>query len=162
MSDDFSNGSMKLFHPRGPQVTLPVLFDGDYRHSFAAVGAALDAGFLAEAPGLEQRRRTDESAGCCATDSKEMASYARDLLYSVNEHFLAHPQGLPEQARGHRGLRIRQQAAAHSFPLRRQRPAAAGRRRKRPTISSSRFRKRSGGVQGNQRYDDTEAAVVAR
>jgi hypothetical protein len=60
MSEEFPHGSMKLYHPRGVQVTLPVPFAGDFRKSFAAVGAALDAGFLAEAPGLDQGEEKEQ------------------------------------------------------------------------------------------------------
>lgn len=55
---DHMNGWMKLFHPKGPQVTLPVPCMGekgyDYRIAFNAVTAALEAGFLVVAPGLEE------------------------------------------------------------------------------------------------------------
>lgn len=48
------NGWVKLYHPRGPLVTLPVTAEPtDYARMFAAVGAAMDAGFLAAAPGVE-------------------------------------------------------------------------------------------------------------
>ena len=88
MNDDFANGSMKLFHPRGVQVTLPVLFDGDYRNSFAAVGAALDAGFLAEAPGLEQGEERDEIAWVLrAVHEKDGEVTPVIVLYSFNEGF---------------------------------------------------------------------------
>ncbi len=47
-------GWVKLYHPRGPLVTLPVLTaKADYQAMFLNVSAALDAGFLENAPGLE-------------------------------------------------------------------------------------------------------------
>jgi hypothetical protein len=86
MSDELSRGSMKLFHPRGPQVTLPVLFDGDYRVAFAAVGAALDAGFLAEAPGLEQGEEKEEIAWVLrAGHEKDGETTPVVVLYSAND-----------------------------------------------------------------------------
>jgi len=48
------SGWVKLYHPRGPLVTLPVTAEPtDYARMFVAIGAALDAGFLATAPGIE-------------------------------------------------------------------------------------------------------------
>lgn len=48
-------GWVKLYHPRGPLVTLPAgRGPVDYKPIFANVSAALDAGFLVNAPGLEQ------------------------------------------------------------------------------------------------------------
>jgi hypothetical protein len=87
MSDDFSNGSMKVFHPRGPQVWLPVPFDGDYRKAFAAVGAALDAGFLAVAPGLEPGEEK-EQVGWLVRGSVEQDGETTPylLLYSADDN----------------------------------------------------------------------------
>src|ERR1700683_5287859 len=88
MSDDFANGSMNLFHPPGPQVTPRELFAGHYRKSFAAVGAALDAGFLAEAPGLEQGEERDEIGWVLrAAHEKDGEVTPVIVLYSVNEAF---------------------------------------------------------------------------
>lgn len=47
------SGWTKLYHPRGPQVTLPVPCN-DYAAALEAVGLALDAGWLVQAPGLEE------------------------------------------------------------------------------------------------------------
>jgi hypothetical protein len=52
--DDKATGSVRLFHPRGPACYLPLTATAaDYRDMLNAVGAALDAGWLATAPGLE-------------------------------------------------------------------------------------------------------------
>jgi hypothetical protein len=48
-------GWTKLFHPKGVQVTLPVTGEPlDYAAMLANVSAMLDAGFLVQAPGLEE------------------------------------------------------------------------------------------------------------
>ena len=57
------NGWLKVYHPRGVQVTLPVFGVAecfDYAVAFANVGAALDAGFLLTAPGLDEGEEKEE------------------------------------------------------------------------------------------------------
>ncbi len=64
-------GSVKLFHPRGPAVTIPVTVAAlDYRAMLASVSAMLDAGFLVAAPGLEAGEHK-EDIGYVVLRSKE-------------------------------------------------------------------------------------------
>lgn len=54
------NGWVKLFHPRGVQVTLPVTEQAvDYKAMLANVTVALDSGWLVVAPGLDQGEHKD-------------------------------------------------------------------------------------------------------
>jgi hypothetical protein len=59
MEANCCNGWTKLYHPRGPQVTLPIAGTtaADY---FASVLSMLDAGFLVDAPGLDAGERKEE------------------------------------------------------------------------------------------------------
>lgn len=55
------NGWVKLYSPRGPQVTLPVTVERcDYAAMLANVHAMLDAGWLVVAPGLEEGEEKEE------------------------------------------------------------------------------------------------------
>jgi hypothetical protein len=77
-------GWTKLFHPRGPQVTLPL--PADAVAAFASVGAALDAGWLVTAPGLEDGEEKESIAyvlrGAFERDG-EVTPYV--LLYAAND-----------------------------------------------------------------------------
>lgn len=57
-------GWVKLYHPKGPLVTLPVVGEMEpidtYQTMLANVSAMLDAGFLVQAPGLEEGEHKDE------------------------------------------------------------------------------------------------------
>lgn len=89
-------GWMKLWHPRGVQVSLPVA--GDYAGMFAAVDAAFAAGWLADAPGLEAGEEVEEISHCVksihvnkdGTESPMIDLYAaKDALkYSVLRVYL--------------------------------------------------------------------------
>ena len=78
-------GWTKLFHPRGPQVTLPVPCN-DYRAAFEAVSLALDAGWLVQAPGLEEGEEK-ETVGWVLRGGFEKDGKLTPfvLLYSANE-----------------------------------------------------------------------------
>ena len=57
------NGWVKLYHPKGPLVTIPVntaMETLDYDAMLANVTAMLDAGWLVQAPGLEEGEHKDE------------------------------------------------------------------------------------------------------
>jgi hypothetical protein len=78
-------GWMKLFHPRGPQVTLPVA-DVTPAGSLAAVAAYLDAGWLVTAPGLEDGEEKDTVGWVLrGTFEKEGEATPFVLLYSTND-----------------------------------------------------------------------------
>ena len=76
-------GSVKLFHPRGPAVTLPV--PADPRAAFAHIALCLDAGWLVCAPGLSAMESREDVGyvlrGSC--DTGQATPYL--LLYSANE-----------------------------------------------------------------------------
>lgn len=78
-------GTTRLWHPRGPQVTLPVT-DLTPAGALAQVGAYLDAGWLVEAPGLEEGEEKEQVGwvlrGGFERDG-EITPFV--LLYSVNE-----------------------------------------------------------------------------
>jgi hypothetical protein len=80
---------MKLFVPQGVQVTLPVPVDGrriDYACAFAAVTSALDAGFLAQAPGLEEGEEKEQIGWVlCGTFERDGETTPYVLLYAANE-----------------------------------------------------------------------------
>jgi len=79
------SGWVKLFHPRGPQVTLPVL-DVSPAGSLAAVGAYLDAGWLQVAPGLEEGEEKEMIGWVLrSTFEKDGESTPFLLLYSAND-----------------------------------------------------------------------------
>lgn len=79
MNND-NTGFAKLFHPRGPLVTLPV--PPDPEAAFAHIEKCLDAGWLVIAPGLEEGEQREEVGyvlrGACDTTPTL-------LLYSTNE-----------------------------------------------------------------------------
>lgn len=83
--NDFT-ASMRLFHPRGPQVTLPVVMGFNYSEAFAAVSAALDAGFQVEAPGLDEGEEK-ETVGWVLRGGSERDGQITPfvLLYTLNE-----------------------------------------------------------------------------
>lgn len=74
----------RLFHPRGPQVTLPL--PTDPKACLEAVNAALDVGWLVQAPGLEEGEEKEQVAfvvhGEFERDGKETPFV---LLYSGND-----------------------------------------------------------------------------
>lgn len=78
-------GTTRLWHPRGPQVTLPVT-DLTPAGSLAQVAAYLDAGWLVEAPGLEEGEEKEQVGwvlrGGFEKDG-EVTPFV--LLYSTNE-----------------------------------------------------------------------------
>jgi hypothetical protein len=77
-------GWTKLFHPRGPLVTLPL--PADPAAALAAVTAALDAGFLAQAPGLEEGEEKEQIGWVLkSVHSNEGRETPFVLLYSANE-----------------------------------------------------------------------------
>jgi hypothetical protein len=83
----------RLWHPRGVQVTLPL--SPDPANGFAAalnqVSAALDAGWLAQAPGLEEGEQKDMVSGIArGIHEKEGRCTPYVLLYSASAH-LIHP-----------------------------------------------------------------------
>lgn len=73
-------GYAKLYHPRGPCVTLPV--PPDPREAFAHISLCLDAGWLVVAPGMEAGE-VKEEVGYVLKGSSDTAPYL--LLYSTNE-----------------------------------------------------------------------------
>lgn len=78
-------GWTRLYHPRGPQVTLPVL-DTTPAGSLAAVAAYLDAGWLVAAPGLEEGEEKDSVGWVLrSTIEKDGESTPFLLLYSTND-----------------------------------------------------------------------------
>jgi hypothetical protein len=77
-------GWTKLFHPRGPQVTLPL--PPDPAAALAAVSAALDAGWLVTAPGLEEGEEKEQVGWVLKSIfSNEGRETPFVLLYSANE-----------------------------------------------------------------------------
>lgn len=86
-------GWMKLFHPSGVLVSLPVEGQGadpnqyDYAGAFAAVGRALAAGFTVNAPGLEAGEQKEE---CLYVARREKENKDKSItpiidLYSSHE-----------------------------------------------------------------------------
>jgi hypothetical protein len=84
---DRPTGRVRLFHPRGPAVELPVPCTGwDYRTAFAAVASALDAGFLAQAPGLEEGEEREQVGWVVKTLFERNGKVTPCLLlYSASE-----------------------------------------------------------------------------
>jgi hypothetical protein len=77
-------GWVKLYHPRGPQATLPL--PTDPKAALEALSKALELGWLAAAPGLEVGEETEEVGYVCKGE------YERDgkvtpyvLLYTPND-----------------------------------------------------------------------------
>ena len=58
------NGWVRLYHPCGVQVTLPVGCPFDYALAFNQVNGALAAGWLVTAPGLEAGEEKEEIGYC--------------------------------------------------------------------------------------------------
>ncbi len=74
----------RLWHPRGPQVTLPL--PPDPAAALAAVSAALDAGWLVQAPGLEEGEEREMIGWVLKSiHSNEGRETPFVLLYSCNE-----------------------------------------------------------------------------
>lgn len=77
-------GFTKLYHPRGPLVTLPV--PSDPKEAFAHIANCLDAGWLVAAPGLGEGEQKEDVGyilrGLHEADG-ETTPYL--LLYSTNE-----------------------------------------------------------------------------
>lgn len=94
MSDllDGPNGWVKAYHPSGLLVTLPVPTAHDvaidYAVAFAAVTAALEAGWLAQAPGLEAGEVVEE-VGWVSRSTHEGRTGLADVIayYSTNENW---------------------------------------------------------------------------
>lgn len=82
---DQPNGWTKLYHPRGPHVSLPVIGDTP-AVMFACVSAMLDAGFVVAAPGLEVGEERESVSGVLRSvhehDGEETPII---LLYAANE-----------------------------------------------------------------------------
>ncbi len=79
MSDNFT-GCVKLYHPRGPQVTLSI--PADPAEAFAHIGRCLDVGWLVIAPGLEEGEMI-EHVGYFVRGCHENTPFL--LLYSTND-----------------------------------------------------------------------------
>ncbi len=78
-------GYTKLYHPRGPLVSLPVVGDTPLA-MFAYVTAMLDAGFVVAAPGLESGEEREMVSGVlrsCYEHDGEVTDTI--LLYAANE-----------------------------------------------------------------------------
>ncbi len=84
MEHDQMTAWVKLFHPRGPQVTLPL--PPEAAAALAAVSAALDAGWLVQAPGLEEGEEKEQVGfvlkSIISNEEKETPFV---LLYSCND-----------------------------------------------------------------------------
>ena len=78
-------GWIKLYHPKGALVTLPVTVEAlDYHKLLANVGAMLDAGWLVQAPGLEEGEHKDDVGWLVKSSVGEEGTPAIDL-YPANE-----------------------------------------------------------------------------
>src|ERR1051325_8129008 len=77
-------GTAKLYHPRGPLVTLPV--PSDPNEAFTHINRCLDAGWLVTAPGLEEGEHKEDVGyvlrGACDGMNETTPTI---LLYSTNE-----------------------------------------------------------------------------
>jgi hypothetical protein len=81
-------GWIKLWHPKGVLVTLPVpcpQSEGlvDYLYAFGAVNSAFAAGFLAQAPGLEEGELKEDVGWIVKAFTKE--GKTKLLLYAAND-----------------------------------------------------------------------------
>ncbi len=85
-SEQQTAGSVRLYHPCGVSVTLPVGVPCDYARAFADVARALAAGFLTAAPGLEAGEERDEIGYVlrCQKVNKSGRMSSRVHLYSTN------------------------------------------------------------------------------
>lgn len=84
MTTDTNTGYAKLYHPRGPLVSLPV--PSDPKDAFDHIARCLDAGWLVIAPGLEEGEQKEEVGyvlrGQCDGNGETTPFL---LLYSTNE-----------------------------------------------------------------------------
>ena len=69
-------GWVKMYHPYGPQVTLPVpllarLTAAQAADMLASVSAYMDAGFLVNAPGLEDGELVEEFSAVARREVKD-------------------------------------------------------------------------------------------
>ncbi len=91
MDTNDTNGWVKLFHPYGPQVTLPVpmlarLSVEQAVGMLAAVSAYLDAGFLVNPPGLEDGELAEEVSAVARRDARDETTIID--FYSANTKLL--------------------------------------------------------------------------
>ena len=78
-------GYTKLYHPRGPLVSLPVVGDNP-ASMFAYVTAMLDAGFVVAAPGLEVGEEREMVSGVLKSTFENDGEVTDTvLLYAANE-----------------------------------------------------------------------------
>lgn len=96
-----TNGWTKLYHPRGPQVTLPVTCQPlDYAGMLANVSAMLDAGWLIQAPGLEAGEDRFDCVAVCRTSKKNddgsytpvVHLYQADFEFKSLSEYLNNPE----------------------------------------------------------------------
>lgn len=103
MDGDGKTGWVKLFHPRGVQVTLPVAAERqDYGALLANVGAMLDAGWLVAAPGLEAGehkveigyvvRRTKDNDDRTVTPIVDLYPADESMKFSLLSVYLNRPE----------------------------------------------------------------------
>lgn len=80
------SGSFDAYHKSGLRVKLPILPGYDYAAAFAAVTSAIDAGWLAQAPGLDAGEEK-ESVGWVLLGNKEKDGETTPyvVLYAANE-----------------------------------------------------------------------------
>ena len=91
MDTNDTTGWVKLFHPNGPQVTLPVpmlarLSAEQAVEMLASVSAYLSAGFLVSAPGLEDGEQKQEVVSVSRREGKDAVP--------IVAFYLAHPKVL--------------------------------------------------------------------
>lgn len=91
MDTNDTTGWVKLFHPNGPQVTLPVpmltrLSAEQAVDMLASVSAYLSAGFLVSAPGLEDGEQKQEVVSVSRREGKDSVP--------IVAFYLAHPKVL--------------------------------------------------------------------
>lgn len=88
MSD--ANGYVKLYHPRGVLVTLPVCGVLDYGAIFKNVAAAFDAGFLVTAPGLEEGEEKREVGWVvrCLVSGRNNGTADMLMLYAATDDWV--------------------------------------------------------------------------
>jgi hypothetical protein len=77
-------GWTKLWHPRGPQVTIPLVMPAD--EMLQAVNSLLDQGWLVTAPGLEEGEEKEQVAYVLrSTYESEKGTTPVVLLYAAND-----------------------------------------------------------------------------
>lgn len=91
MDTNDTTGWVKLFHPNGPQVTLPVpmlarLSAEQAVEMLASVSAYLNAGFLVSAPGLEDGELVEEISAVARREAKDETAIID--FYSSNTKLL--------------------------------------------------------------------------